>query len=676
MMDYSLTIAHKKNYNSQTPNFGNGMTAGTAANPYSDFLARRRSLSTPTPVTTESKSSAYTQVNKFSTNVAKSKTQIIKGSLFSTPTYMPTMETVKNFGKALKGEGTDHSLSAINDPSIALGTLAIAGTLATLAKSPQSKIMEFVGAGTWLGSMVLWPKLVLAAHIKAMTGVDMNMEYVNDQGERKPFHRDAQYKPWDAVPEEMYDEMGKKLKVPENHPNRKAEIQRKADKVATGVNTWWMLSAGFSTPIMASVLANRVEDRLQKAIDATRVFSTDVRLQAAGYETGSNSILHRMGKAILKPFHNRRVKKEQAQIQQLHNLVEQGNYDKVAEIYKNYFGKNKNELKDTVLYKVSESIEGLRKNSGDTNAKDYLKGALGEAMSFARDKKLLSDYKKATLEYRWGTVRKFALRKIRRLLGIKGKTYKDLMKVSEADVTTAAETLAPAIKEASKKQGVKEKVNKIAKKAVDKVKHYGRVIDEITQKMGDKYDNSVIDNALYKQRLIKSRVANQYNIAGNEEKKVGEIAKRAAEKIIGIDNSFNFDPIFEQANNKNFHRYIAGIGNNDVWNGLSKKVTLPGNRRKILEKFYGTGESAKKTIDTFLKFFAEPDVQKKDSVRLTIENLRGESKAKMLLDTVKKEGNWFKYVGKVGLGSLAIATGTALWLIAHNGKKDAERRDA
>lgn len=676
MMDYSLTTAYDKKYNRQT--LGYGTTAGTAANPYNDFLARRGKLSTLSSENAKNQINSPTQVNKFSTNVIKSKTKIIKGSLFSTPTYMPTMKTIKDFGKALKGEGTDHSLGAINDPAIALGSLAIAGTLATLAKSPHSKLMEFVGAGTWLGSMVLWPKLILAAPIKAKTGVDMNMEYINDQGEQKPFHRDAQYKPWDAVPEEMYDEMGRKLKVPENHPNRKAEIQRKADKVATGVNTWWMLSAGFSTPLMASVIANRIEKPLQKAIDKTRVFSADVHLQAAGYETGNKGFLHRMGKAILKPFYDRKINKEQQEIEQLHKLVDEKEYDKVAKFYKKNLHTGKNEIASAVLVNIDESIKTLRNNPADKEATAFLKGAFGEAKGFERDHKLLSNYSNATLSHKWGSDRKFTLRKLNKALGIKGKTYKELMKLSKDDVNSASEILAPIIKAASENQNVKDKIDKITTPAVDNARKYGGVINKISQTMGEKYANSVIDNAHPEYKLIKSRIAGVYTVIkdNKQEERVGAIAKKASEKVIGIDNTLNFKPIFKQADKNNSHVFIAGIGNNETWNTIRNRVPDPDNKRKILEKFYDDSEAGKKTVDTFMDFYNQTSGLERDARRVTIENVRGESKAGMLLGTVKEQGKWFKRVGIIGLGSLLAATGAALWLIARNGKKDAERGGA
>jgi hypothetical protein len=480
------------------------------------------------------------------------------------------------------------------------------------------------------------------------------------------------------VPEEMYDEMGKKLKVPENHPNRKAEIQRKADKVATGVNTWWMLSAGFSTPFMASVIANIIEKPLQKVIDKTRVFSADVHLQAAGYETGSDSVLHRMGKAILKPFHDRRVENEQKEIEQLHNLVDEGNYDKVAEFYKKKLGKGKNEIADAVLSNVDESIKTLSKNPADAGAKNYLKGAFGETKSFARDHRLLSNYSKATLEYKWGSDRKFVLRKLLKTLGIKGKTNKELMNLSADNVDGAAKILAPIIKTASENQNVKDKIDKITRPIVDNVAKSEKIINKISQTMGDKYANSVIDNAHPELKLIKSRIASEYTVLkyGKEEKRIGAIAKNASEKLVGIDNTFNFRPIFQQADKKNSHLFIAGIGNNETWNTLRNHVPNPENKRKILEKFFGDTDAGKNTVDTFMNFYKQPGVHERDALRKTIENMRGESKAGMLLGAVKERGYWFKRVGGIGLGSLLVATGAALWLIARNGKKDAERRNS
>ena len=84
---------------------------------------------------------------------------------------------VVNLGVALKdGYSSDYSLGRMNDLGIKLGAAGIAGYLFTRKTTPKAKLMEFAGAGVFLGVMQLWQKLFIAAPIKARFGVDINQK--------------------------------------------------------------------------------------------------------------------------------------------------------------------------------------------------------------------------------------------------------------------------------------------------------------------------------------------------------------------------------------------------------------------------------------------------------------------------------------------------------------------
>ena len=157
----------------------------TLANNQSNNLVLGLIKNTPDVNKRDLFSAYYKRLNTFTSTENFVKGKLVKGSLFKNP-FSELKSGIKTFAKALKGEGNDYSIGKLNDPAIALGTLSIATMLAAAAKSPFNKSMEFVGASTWLASMTLWPNLFLAKPVKAMTGVDMNLQYVSSQGNKKP----------------------------------------------------------------------------------------------------------------------------------------------------------------------------------------------------------------------------------------------------------------------------------------------------------------------------------------------------------------------------------------------------------------------------------------------------------------------------------------------------------
>jgi len=128
------------------------------------------------------------------------------------------------FVNAVNGKGTDYTVGRINDGARFLGSLGIAAALASTAKNPKAKMMEFIGFATWFASMSLWPKF-LGTAIKATKGVDINQQYVDSYGRRKGFFEDAQYITWDLYKDKDLYKMGDKLGVPQNIENRKDAIR-------------------------------------------------------------------------------------------------------------------------------------------------------------------------------------------------------------------------------------------------------------------------------------------------------------------------------------------------------------------------------------------------------------------------------------------------------------------
>ncbi len=173
------------------------------------------------------------------------KGHIVKGSILSAPQYF--MDDVKTDVKALiaaaKGDANDHQLGKLNDLGMKLGGLAIASYLFSMKKSPVTKAMEFVGFGSFFASMALWPKIALDIPARLIHGFSPFMMYEDSQGRRKRFFTDNQFIPFDMLE-------GK---------NINSEKQEYMRQVALQNNTMWMVTAGFATPVMSSLICNRLQ---------------------------------------------------------------------------------------------------------------------------------------------------------------------------------------------------------------------------------------------------------------------------------------------------------------------------------------------------------------------------------------------------------------------------------
>lgn len=167
----------------------------------------------------------------------------------------------KDFSKdvfnASKGKGTDYTVGKLNDTAVQLASLGIAFTLAKSAPSQYRSAMEFVGMGTWFAGQLLWPKM-FALPIKHFKGVDPNLQYKDAYGRTKRFYEDPQYLCWEYFTPKEIDKIGDKLKVPKNIPNRREAIQEKAKQVSIQTNTLWMLTAGITTPLLSSLIADQL----------------------------------------------------------------------------------------------------------------------------------------------------------------------------------------------------------------------------------------------------------------------------------------------------------------------------------------------------------------------------------------------------------------------------------
>lgn len=189
------------------------------------------------------------------------KGHIVRDGILDAPkSYFQDVKTdLVALSSAAKGDANDHQLGKLNDLGLKVGGLAIASYLFSVKKAPVTKWMEFVGLGSFLGSMALWPKLALELPCRMLHGFNPFMQYEDSRGCKKPFFQDNQYIPFDILTDKDINRIGNKLNVPENLFNRRDAVQEKMRQIALQNNTMWMLTAGFATPVMSALICNTVE---------------------------------------------------------------------------------------------------------------------------------------------------------------------------------------------------------------------------------------------------------------------------------------------------------------------------------------------------------------------------------------------------------------------------------
>lgn len=195
--------------------------------------------------------------------------KLVKKNLFYAPAelFKDMKYDMKALKHSMKGEANDHELGRLNDLGMKLGGLGIATYLYARKATPLTKIMEFVGLGSFFAAMDLWPKLAIQLPAYLVHGFDIRQNYEDNYGRKKPVFLDHQFIPWDLYSDDEINKIGDRLRVPKDIPNRREFIQEKMRKIALQNNTMWMLTAGFATPIMSALICNALTSPIQKYQD-------------------------------------------------------------------------------------------------------------------------------------------------------------------------------------------------------------------------------------------------------------------------------------------------------------------------------------------------------------------------------------------------------------------------
>lgn len=199
----------------------------------------------------------------------RGKGRLKSGNIFMSPKYAfdDFVYSAKAFKHAAQGNANDHELGKLNDLGLLAGGLSIAGYLTTKRYTPMTKGMEFVGLGTFLASMALWPKIAIQLPAYLIHGVNVGKEYQDSFGRTKPFYQDPQFIPWDLYSDEQIDKIGNRLGVPKDIENRRDFVQERMRKLAVQNNTLWMMTAGFATPVMSALMCNAIEPHLKSYLN-------------------------------------------------------------------------------------------------------------------------------------------------------------------------------------------------------------------------------------------------------------------------------------------------------------------------------------------------------------------------------------------------------------------------
>jgi len=199
----------------------------------------------------------------------EAKAQMVKDGILGNP-ISATTDTFKdgaNFFKAVHtGNLGDNNLGRINDLGLKIGAGIIATYLALHSKTKTESIMRFIGGGTFIAAMSLWPKLFINLPARLIHGFRIDEKYISAQGDKKDFFLDNQFLVWDAYPEEKLRKNAQRAGIDYDSKNGKEKIQRKMQKTALQNRTLWMATAGFATPLLTSMVGNFVEPLVKDAV--------------------------------------------------------------------------------------------------------------------------------------------------------------------------------------------------------------------------------------------------------------------------------------------------------------------------------------------------------------------------------------------------------------------------
>jgi len=202
------------------------------------------------------------------------KGHLVEGNLLTQPKEFlhDTYYTAKSLSDGITGKANDHELGKLNDLGLKIGGLGIAAYLMTKASTTRTKAMEFVGFGTFLASMAIWPKVALQWPARIVHGFNFRKQYVDEQGRKKYVTQDPNYIPFDLYKGNKKSEdlsvIGDRMHIAKDEKDRNEIVKAQMRKISVQNNTLWMLTAGIASPVMTGLGCNLLEKPIAKFAEA------------------------------------------------------------------------------------------------------------------------------------------------------------------------------------------------------------------------------------------------------------------------------------------------------------------------------------------------------------------------------------------------------------------------
>jgi hypothetical protein len=160
------------------------------------------------------------------------------------------------------GHSKDHMMARLDDTTRALGVAGIAGLGSLGVNQPGASLPLWLGGASWLGAMAITPQ-VINTTIRMKTGVNLNSQYMSSNGDIRPLFQDPNYLVTHVIPVDTRIKLAKQLGIPVDHPDGLELLQAKLKQISVQGHTWWMLMAGMATPVLASLICDRLETPLK-----------------------------------------------------------------------------------------------------------------------------------------------------------------------------------------------------------------------------------------------------------------------------------------------------------------------------------------------------------------------------------------------------------------------------
>ncbi len=178
------------------------------------------------------------------------------------------------------GHAQDHALARLDDVSRTLGVATIAGLGSLGTSQVGGSLPLWLGGASWLGAMAITPMLINAA-VYAKTGVNPGLKYINSNGQMVRLYQDPSYLPLDVLSQNTRESISNQTGIPVKDPDHETLFQDKMKQIAVQTHTWWMLMAGLATPVLASVICDRLEDPFKSLTSRLRQWAAYQKLTPA-----------------------------------------------------------------------------------------------------------------------------------------------------------------------------------------------------------------------------------------------------------------------------------------------------------------------------------------------------------------------------------------------------------